>query len=299
MRRSRRSLTVRTTVPPSEDSETAQCRAQRAVDRINGMHDDVLFVAIKKAKKLIDWPDDAEVLSYYSLRGLDRDADAVVCVGGPHPAEDDLRADARVLSADNPRIRSGGTELSTRRESEPPVYRKLNYTDADGQGRAVASKTYTGLTGELFDARHADEIEQAAHRNRPILATEDDHRHVYLLTNVATELPIDRLMGYDTFLDPVRHQIDVRDSALDLLDTMADVAQDSEDDAEYAADGGTITVGGRSRNGTRSLRKPARASRSGPSATLSATSTTPGSSRKESTCKTAGDFRLSLNSVQG
>lgn len=78
-----------------EQSATACERAQRAVDQINQLHDDVVNVTIQKAKGLIDWPDDAEVLGYYSLRGLNRsDADAVVCVGAPHPAEDDLRADA-------------------------------------------------------------------------------------------------------------------------------------------------------------------------------------------------------------
>lgn len=113
-------------------------------------------------------------MGYYALRGLDRrEADAIVCVDAPHPAEDDLRADARVLAVDNPGVRVGGRELSTRQD-EDAGWRKLNYVDDDGQGRAVASKTYTGLTGELFDGRHADEIKQAAHRNRPILATEDD-----------------------------------------------------------------------------------------------------------------------------
>lgn len=225
------------------DSLTARQRVQSAIERINDMHDDVIYIALQKAIDLFEWPDGAEVMNYYALRGLDRpEADAVVCVGAPHPDENAMRADAQVLSQDNPRIRSGGTELSTRNESELPIYRKLNYTDADGNGRAVASKTYTGLTGDLFDAAHADEIEQAAHRNRPILATENDERHVYLLTNVATNLPIDRLTGFDAFLNPTEHHLDVRDSALDLLDAMAETRDDETAD-DYAADGGVISLG--------------------------------------------------------
>lgn len=107
----------------------------------------------------------------------------------------------------------------------------------------MASKTYTGLAGELFDARHADEIEQAAHRIRPLLADESNERHVYLLTNVATQLPVDRLTGFDEFLNPTEHQIDVRDSAVELLDTMVEAAQDADNDAEYATDGGAFSVG--------------------------------------------------------
>lgn len=203
----------------------------------------MIYVALQKAIDLFEWPDDSEVMNYYALRGLDRsEADTVVCIEAPHPNENTMRADARVLSKDNFRIRSGGTELSTRNGSAPPVYRKLNYTDADGDGRAVASKTYSGLTGDLFDAAHADEIEQAAHRNRPILATENDERHVYLLTNVATDLPIDRLVGFDAFLNPTEHHLDVRDSALDLLDAMAGTRDDETAD-DYAADGGVISLG--------------------------------------------------------
>jgi hypothetical protein len=229
------------------ESETAQTRAQAAIDRVADMHDDVIYVVLKKAESYFEWPDDAEVLHYYALRGLDRpEADAIVCVGAPHPAEDDLYADARALTAGDTNARIGGRELSTRRGEDvgEPVYRKLNYTDAEGRGRAVASKAYTGLIGELFDARHANELEQAAHRHRPVLATEADSKHVYMLTNVATELPVDRLTSFDTFLNPTEAHIDVRDSALELLDTMTRVAREDAAGADYATDGGAFDVSG-------------------------------------------------------
>lgn len=116
-----------------------------------------------------------------------------------------------------------------------------DYTDEDDRGLAVASKTYTGLTGDLFDAAHADEIEQAAHRNRPILTSETNERHVYLLTNVATRLPVDRVTGFDAFLNPTEHHLDVRDSALKLLDAIASGDHD-EEDAEYASDSGMMGI---------------------------------------------------------
>lgn len=105
-------------------------------------------------------------------------------IGAPHPNVDALRAEARLLSISNPWVRASRRELSTRPPNPddpdddpgPPVYRKLNYADDDGKGRAIAAKTFTGITRDLFDAAHADELEQAAHRIRPVLADEDDEK---------------------------------------------------------------------------------------------------------------------------
>lgn len=235
------------------NSETAREDITASLRKTNSMHDDVAFVSLKNVAPRFDLEDDDAVMNYYSLRGLDnaRDADAIVLIGAPHPNVDALRAEARLLSIGNPWVRAGGRELSTRPpnpddpddDSGPPVYRKLNYVDDEGKGRAVAAKTYTGLTGALFDGAHADELEQAAHRIRPILADEDDEKHVYLLTNVPTDLPVDRFVTFDEFLDPLAG-LDIRDSALDLLDAMADAARDDANDEPYATDGGLADVAG-------------------------------------------------------
>lgn len=220
------------------------------INQTADMHDDVLYVTMKKCERYFDIPADAEVMHYYVLRGLDRpDADAIVLLGAPHPNEDALRSEAELLTIDNPTITAGGRELSTRQPDGPhddvgdPVYRRINYIDDDGDGREVASKTYTGITGDLFDDKHGAEIEQAAHRIRPVLAGDDEQKYIYALTNVATTLPIDRLTSFDALADPIDAGLDIRESAVELLDSVTDVAQAADDDIEYAADGGVITVG--------------------------------------------------------
>ena len=72
----------------------------------------------------------------------------------------------------------------------------------------------------------------------PILADEGDEKNVYLLTNVPTRLPVDELTTFDEFLDPLGSAVDVRDSAIELLDAMVSSAKDDENDVPYVTDGG-------------------------------------------------------------
>jgi hypothetical protein len=167
-------------------------------------------------------PDGSEWLSYHATRGLNRaEYDAVVCVGAPHPRVADLRRNAGLLAQGHDDLRAGGQEHSTRRDTRPPVYRRLDYRDDDGDGRAVPTKHYDGLTGELFQQSRGDELVQAVHRIRPLLA--DETNHAYLLTNVPTPLPVDTLATFDELAEPLRALLPVHDGALRLAEYVADV----------------------------------------------------------------------------
>ena len=199
-------------------------RIQTTIDTAGDLHDRPLFVVKADLKPLFEFPEHGEVLHYHATRGLNREeCDAVVCIGAPHPDIDDLRREAELLAMGSD-VRVGGTEHSTRRDApNPPVYRKLNYVDEQGRGRAVPTKHYTGLVGELFRETREKELEQVVHRARPLLAEEEDPVDVYLLTNVPTALPVDEVCTFDELADPLEALLPVRDGALDLLEAIDDV----------------------------------------------------------------------------
>ena len=209
---------------PREEWGTLAERIQTTIDTAADLHDRPLFVVKADLKPLFDFPDHGEVLHYHATRGLNREeCDAVVCIGAPHPNVDELRRDAELLAMRSD-ARVGGVEHSTRRDApNPPVYRKLNYVDDQGQGRAIPTKHYTGLVGDLFRETREKELQQAVHRARPLLAAADDPVDVYLLTNVPTSLPVDEVCTFDELADPLEALLPVREGALDLLDAIDDV----------------------------------------------------------------------------
>lgn len=228
-----------------EESDTARERIQSTIDTAGRVHERPLFVIKKGLRGLFDFPEHGEILHYHAGRGLNRnDCDAVVCIGAPHPDVEDLKREAELL-AQGTETRVGGAEHSTRRDApNPPVYRKLNYEDDDGRGRAVPTKHYTGLVGELFRETREKEIEQMVHRARPLLA--EDTVDVYLLTNVPTSLRVDTVCSFDELADPIQALLPVRDGALELLGAVERVARGDGPDGFRAAqlvdgDGETVS----------------------------------------------------------
>lgn len=224
------------------DSETAQRRIEDTVANLNRVHDDLLVLGRRDLFSLLDLPDDIGTLHYHGARGLNRtEFDAVVCIGAPHPDVEDLRREADLLAQASD-LRVGGAEHSTRRDApNPPIYRKLLYEDSAGEGRAVATKHYTGLTGALFRESREKELVQAVHRIRPLLA--EEQKHAYLLTNVPTTLSIDEVVGFDELAEPLRALLPVDDRALDLAATVRDLAA-GEGPNGFRADQVIETVGG-------------------------------------------------------
>lgn len=206
------------------ESDTARERIQTTVDKASEIHDKPLFIIKKGLRGLFDFPDHAEILNYHAGRGLNRnDCDAVVCIGAPHPDVSDLKREAALL-AQGTETRVGGAEHSTRRDApNPPVYRKLNFEDDDGRGRAVPTKHYTGLVGELFRETREKEIEQEVHRARPLLA--DETVDVYLLTNVPTSLRVDTVCSFEELAEPIKALFPVPDGAVELLAAVERVAR--------------------------------------------------------------------------
>lgn len=197
-------------------STSARRRIQNTIDTAANVHDKVLVIGKKDARSMFDFPDNTDWLHYHANRGLNRsECDAVICIGAPHPAVDDLERMAELLAMDTD-MRVGGEEHSTRADApNPPVYRKLLFEDDNGQGRAVPTKAYTGLVGDMFRASREDELVQATHRIRPVLA--DDTKHVYLLTNVPTDIPIDSAVTFDELADPIQAMLPVPERAVTLL----------------------------------------------------------------------------------
>ena len=226
--------TLRTAV--DEDRSTAQ-RVQARLDRAGVVYDRPLVVGRQDTPALFDLPDNARFIHFHAARGLNfEECDAVIVVGAPHPDIDDLRRKAELLAQGRHDLRVGGIEHSTREDCpNPPIYRKLRYTDDEGRGRAVATKHYTGLVGALFREAREKELEQVVHRVRPLLADPDDPVDVELLTNVPTSLPIDEVCTLEELAETPAAMLPVTDGALDLAGTLANIAAGEGPDGFRAA----------------------------------------------------------------
>jgi len=206
-----------------KQTDSLRDRIETTIGNLDGVHGDVLAGGRIAAHETLSIPDGVEWLNYHAARGKNRpEYDAAVAVGAPHPDVEDLRRDARLL-AQGTDARVGGDEHSTRRDApNPPVYRKLEFVDETGDGRAVPTKHYTGLVGRLFRQARERELEQFVHRVRPLLA--DETKHVYLLTNVPTRLPVDEVCSFDELTNPLQALLPVPAGALTLADHIRDVA---------------------------------------------------------------------------
>jgi len=229
-----------------DDSESLQERIQRVIDTAADVHQSPLYVVKRSLQAHFEFPEGAPVLHYHAARGLNyNDCDAVVAIGAPHPKVEDLQREAELLAMDHSDLDAGGTEYSTRADTEDPVYRKLHFEDGDGQGRAVPTKHFSGLTGDLFEESRSKELTQVIHRTRPVLA--DETKHAYLLTNVPTEVPIDEVASFDELADPLEAMLPVPEGAIDLLEAVDDVIRGAGPDGFRAdrlvdeRDDGTIS----------------------------------------------------------
>jgi len=213
-----------------KESRSACERIQQTIETVGKIHDRPLFIGPKKLLNRFEFPSNGERLHYHGARGLNRaDCDAVVCIGAPHPRMDDLQREAELFAQGSTDVRVGGEEHSTRRDApNPEVWRKLLYEDDTGTGRAVATKHFTGLVGDLFRETREKELVQAVHRIRPLLA--DEEKHAYLLTNVPTELPIDELATFEELADPLKAVLPVSEQALELAECIRDAGQGSGPD---------------------------------------------------------------------
>jgi hypothetical protein len=205
---------------PREEWTGAAAKLQEIITEAGQQYDRPLFGVKKGLKDRFKWPDNGEVMHYHAVRGLNRgDCDAVVAVGAPHPNPDALRREAELLAMHRDDVQAGGAEHSTRPGApNPPVYRKLNYEDENGDGRAVPTKHYSGLTGALFREGREKELEQFTHRARPLLA--EDTVDVVLATDVPTEIPVDTVCRLDEIASPLEALLPVPDGAVDLLDAV-------------------------------------------------------------------------------
>ena len=214
---------------PDEYGERLRERFQTLIEARCRTCERVLVAGHKKNRRLFDLPDNAEWMHYHAGRGLDRsDYDAVVIVGAPHVPEDALRRDAELLAQGRDDVRGGGHEFGTRRneqgelDANPPLYRKYHYEDDEGRGRAAPTKGYSGLMGTLFRASREDELLQIGHRVRPGQADPDETKHIDLLTNVPTELPVDELTDLETLTEPLYRQADLPEGVMDMSAAAAD-----------------------------------------------------------------------------
>ncbi|WP_154018507.1 hypothetical protein [Halolamina rubra] len=213
-------------------------------------HDGVLVVSHRGNDSFLD-VDEHDWMYFHAGRGLNRtEPEAVVVVGAPHANEKDLRRKAKLLAVDREDVRIGGIEYSSRRNeegelaAEPPIYRKYYYEDETGSGRAIATKHYSGLVGDLFRDTREHEIVQLAHRLRPAIS--DERKFIYLLTNVPTELPVDTLADLSELADPIYEQVGISEGAIKLLRICVELYDHgragTKDDLFYEWDKETFTA---------------------------------------------------------
>jgi len=206
-----------------KQSDYAVEHTQDGLERVCELHDKVLVGGEAKTREYLDLPENADWMHYHASRGLNRsEYDAVALVGAPHPDIGDLQKTAELL-AQHSDTRVGGREYSDRRGCDnPPIYRKLLYEDHDGQGRAVSTKHYSGLVGELFRETREREIEQFVHRLRPVLA--DSTNHGYLLTNIPTDLRVDEVVTFDEFTDGVEAILPLPERGMEFFEVLVETA---------------------------------------------------------------------------
>jgi len=217
-------------------SDRLQKRIQTAIDHAGRIHEKPLYILRKDLQAFFEFPDNGEVMYYHAVRGMNKDeCDAVMCIGAPHPDVEDLEREAELLAAHRDDVRVGGEEYSTRRDeatgelaANPPVYRKLNYEDDAGRGRAVPTKAYSGLVGDLFREAREKEFVQAIHRIRPLLA--DETKHAYILSNVPTSLPVDEVAALDELTAPLGAFFPVPEGAVRLLEYVRDLEEGNAPD---------------------------------------------------------------------
>lgn len=219
------------TLTDDERGDSICEKMQSVINQVAESHDQIIVSGLDRVGNQLDLPHNAEWIKFHNGRGLDRpDKDAVVIVGSPHPGVEGLMKEAELLTMDNDDIRVGGGEHTDRDEElPPPVHRKYYYEDRNGMGRAAKTKHFTGLVGQLFRNTRENEIQQLAHRHRPIIA--DEEKSIYLLTNVPTELQVDQLASLSELSEPLAEQItglsnsgSAFSEAIDLLEHCCEVA---------------------------------------------------------------------------
>jgi hypothetical protein len=221
-----------------ESGERLRDRIQQWIDTRAETADQFLVVSHKSNRRYYDLPENAEWMHFHAARGLDRsEYDGVVVIGAPHPNMEELQRDAELLAMHREDVRVGGDEHSTRTDApNPPVYRKLLYADENGDGRAVPTKHYTGLSGALFRAGREDELEQVAHRVRPGQADPDDEKFIDLLTNVPTDLPVDQFLQLEELTDPLSVMLPLAEGAVDLVRAIRDATNGDIDGFRDSSD---------------------------------------------------------------
>lgn len=212
-----------------ENTPGLQDRLQRAIDAIERKHSKPLFVLKKSFIKdgTFEFSEQSEVKNYGGTRGLNfNDCDAVCCIGAWHPNMDALERDAQLLTMNRADLFIGGEEHSTRPDApNPPIYRKLNYRDEDGNGLKIPTKHYSGLVGNLFREYHEKEFVQCAHRTRPLIA--EEVKHIYLLSNAPTPLPIDEVVSLDELAPSLRSLLP-KEKPIQLLDATVELVDEIE-----------------------------------------------------------------------
>jgi len=177
-----------------KQSKAARRKIQNAVDRICSNYRRVLVIGRKDLRNIVTLPKNTDFIHFHSLAGLNKmDYDCCVVIGAPHPNIKELTSVVELLTGEKPKI-----------EVEY-LWRQLNYTDREGKGREMLTKTYKGWLGVLFQELRETEIEQAVHRVRPLLREVD----IYLLTAVPTNLPIDMLVEAEAIANPLEYAFGV------------------------------------------------------------------------------------------
>lgn len=197
--------TAKNEYPQERFKQVAEAAVQRFENPLFFMKEDVF----DRAKDLYPdfWTNLENVMAYGEHRGVTRkDCDAVFVFGALHPDLEDLKFKADILGGDAGRL------SAEHLEAKNLEYQKINYSDKNGRGRKIPTKTFDGYLGHRFRKIRQNAIEQASFRIRAI--TSEEPKYVFLLTNVPTDLQIDRLVDWSDLSKPF--QLKVPDGAKEL-----------------------------------------------------------------------------------
>lgn len=185
-------------------SKYARQKIQAAVDAAAKRHSKLLIIGRKAVPNLFDLPRNTAFKHYGALVGENlQHYDAAMLIGAPHPNIPALARDVELLT--------GQRDVDTEPQME---WRPYVYTDADGDGRMIQTKSFNGVLGALFHHAREKEMEQAIHRLRPITA--DDTKQLYIMSNVPLpNTPVDLLLEPEAISDPARYVL-----GLDATDSL-------------------------------------------------------------------------------
>jgi hypothetical protein len=165
----------------------------------------ILWTGVNEPKGITEWEAEGCLIGHHNaLRGLDdaKGCEAVLVIGRPFPPREAIEDEARGIFARHPEPLVGMLSARLEPEDEASQFNKARrpLLMRDGFALDVDTLVHADPRCEAL-RRHAtnEEVVQGAHRIRPVQAPADRPKLIYILSDVAHDMVVDRVMDFDTW----------------------------------------------------------------------------------------------------